>query len=297
METRIQLTVSLSDQIVLVSVVSRPIWRIGRSPDSDLVLPAPEVLQYHAEVRLEAQGTVLTDLGSSTGTIVDGVRLLPNQPTLLNDGAAIAIGPYAIVYRSLVVKGVESEDSQQTVAPSWTKMDELWSRRFLPYGQANGFTDRNHNSSYLQYLPIIFHDSDFLNRFLQILEAIWEPLEQRQDHCEMYLDPRTCPTSFLPWFASWFDLEVTPYLPEARLRPLIAEAVELYRWRGTKYGLARMIEVCTGLKPEITETPSAPFVFRIKIRLPEDRGASVGEIEKLIQAHKPAHAGYFLEAQ
>jgi phage tail-like protein len=299
MATRIQLTASIGDQVVLISVVSRPVWRIGRLPDNDLVLPAPDVSQNHAEIRLEVQGTVITDVGSINGTVVDGIRLLPNQPCLLKDGAAIGIGPYALVYRSLVVEEVDAGDVLESPASLQTKMDDLWRHRLLTTDndQYGPFTDANQKSSYLEYLPVIFHDSDFLNRFLQMFEAIWEPLEQRQDHFEMYFNPRTCPASFLPWFASWFDLQVSPQLPEARLRSLLAEAIEIYRWRGTKYGLARMIEVCTGLKPEITETPSEPFVFRIKIYLSEGNSAGIDEIEKLIHEHKPAHAGYLLEVQ
>src|SRR5205807_6447131 len=92
-------------------------------------------------------------------------------------------------------------------------------------------------SIYRQYLPDIFQENDFLRRFLRIFEDIWEPLEQRQDHIEMYFDPHTCPASFLPWLASWFDLSLNMHWPEARMRGLLAEAMDLYSLRGTNYGL------------------------------------------------------------
>jgi phage tail-like protein len=299
MEKLIQLTVSKGDQLILTSIISRPVWTIGRSPDNDLVLADADVYPHHAEVRLEPQGSVLTDLDGTGGTFVNAVRLLPNQPSLLSDGATISIGPYTIVYRSLVITkpSISIEHLPPSLAALQTKLDQLWSRRFLePDEDGNAFARRDESSSYLQYLPVIFDDNFFLSQFLQIFEAIWEPLEQRQDHIDMYLDPRTCPASFLPWFAGWFELEVNRHVPETRIRSLIAAAIELYRWRGTKYGLARMMEVCTGLKPEITESPSEPFVFHIKVRLPPDGSTSLEEIEKLIQAHKPAHSGYLLEA-
>lgn len=153
-------------------------------------------------------------------------------------------------------------------------------------------------SLYLGFLPDIFQEDDFLRRFLHIFEDIWEPLEHRQDHIEMYFDPRTCPASFLPWLASWLDLPFNPHWPEARHRRLLSAAMELYSWRGTAYGLTRMIEVCTGLTPLIRELPSQPFVFHIRIITPP--GAPAGTVDKdfieeLIQAHKPAHAGYVLE--
>lgn len=153
---------------------------------------------------------------------------------------------------------------------------------------------QQNKSIYSRYLPDIFQENDFLQRFLYIFEDIWEPLEQRQDHIHMFFDPRTCPTSFLPWLASWLGLSFNPHWPEARRRQLLAQAMELYRWRGTRYGLIRIIEVCTGITPTITENSLEPFVFRVRITL-SNSTVDRELIEELIQTHKPAHAGYILE--
>jgi phage tail-like protein len=160
------------------------------------------------------------------------------------------------------------------------------------------------SSRYLRYLPGLFHDDDFLGRFLLIMEAIWEPLEQRQDHIELYANPRTCPESFLGWLGSWLSLALDDHWPEARRRNLLKEAMDLYRWRGTRYGLMRMIEVCTGLAPEIDDVPapsdsarSEPFVFRVRLTIPPDAGVDRELVETLVRAHKPAHAGYVLEVR
>jgi len=152
-------------------------------------------------------------------------------------------------------------------------------------------------SAYLRYLPAIFQEerSEGFNQMLLIFENLWEPLEQRQEHIHMYFDPRTCPACFLPWLASWFDVRISPQWPEARVRALLPELIELYRWRGTEYGLTRIIEVCAGLTPRISQSPSEPFVLRIACKLPDDGSADRKLIEELIQAHKPAHAGYVLE--
>jgi phage tail-like protein len=150
-------------------------------------------------------------------------------------------------------------------------------------------------SAYLNDLPAIYQDGDFLGRFLLIFESIWEPLEQRQDHMALYFDPRTCPAGFLPWLGSWLEFSVNPHWPEARLRYLLGEAMDLYRWRGTRYGLTRLIEICTGLTPVITEPPETPFVFHVELRLPPDTTVSRELVEQLVQAHKPAHAGYVLD--
>jgi len=155
---------------------------------------------------------------------------------------------------------------------------------------------RDDDSRYLRYLPIIFQDMDLLRRYLLIFESILEPFERRQDHMELYIDSRTAPTSFLAWLASWIDVPISPHWAEERRRKLLTEATNLYRWRGTNYGLARMIEVCTGLTPTISDG-DMPFVFHVRIAIPPGSNVDHAFIEDLIRTHKPAHAGYVLEVQ
>ena len=60
--------------------------------------------------------------------------------------------------------------------------------------------------------------------------------------------------------------------------------------------LARMIEVCTGLMPEISDGPPLdPFVFRVRLTIPKGSDVDPAFVEDLIRTHKPAHAGYILE--
>jgi phage tail-like protein len=153
--------------------------------------------------------------------------------------------------------------------------------------------EKSSASLFLAHLPILFQDNDFLRRLLLIFESVWEPLEWRQNHLPLYFSPSTCPASFLPWLASWLNLSLNPFWPEERQRRLLSEAMELYRWRGTVYGVTRMIEICTGLTPVITQ--SEPFVFRIAVTIPPGSDARAELIEELVRAHKPAHVGYVLE--
>jgi phage tail-like protein len=282
------ITVQLGEQLVLTTTLIRTVFKIGRLPDNDLVLPSSRVSQRHAEIRVESQGVVVTDLGSVDGTVVDGVRLRPLQPTPLKHDAKIQLGPYSILFRFLGA-------GRELAGDAGGFKGRIGSLRSA--SQSESFTGGRDERSggLLSYLPIIFHGNDFLRRYLQIFEAIWEPLEQRQDHISMYFDPMTCPSALLPWLASWFGLTLNPHWPESRSRALLAEAFELYRWRGTKYGIARMIEVYTGFKPEVTQSASEPFVFRIRVVVPDKDRALVDSLDELIRAHKPAHAGYVLE--
>jgi phage tail-like protein len=165
--------------------------------------------------------------------------------------------------------------------------------------------DMYDSSRYLQNLPTIFHDTDFLRRYLLIFEALWEPLEYREDHIQLYFDPKTMPSRLLPWLAGWFDLALNPHWPEWRKRQLLTEVFELYRWRGTRYGLTRMLEVCTGLTPLIIDLAEPNETgkiqpFMILVRLEATNGQTIDAelrtlVDQLVRLHKPAHVGYTLE--
>ena len=70
-----------------------------------------------------------------------------------------------------------------------------------------------------------------------MFQAIWEPLEHRQDHMDMFFDPKTYPAPFLQ---SLGVNVIGQAVEEGRLRSLVGEAVDLYRCRGTRYGLTRL---------------------------------------------------------
>ena len=67
---------------------------IGRAPDNDLSLQHPAVSRRHVELSLTSSGLVATDLESVNGTLVDGVQILPHQPTLFEPGQTLQIGPF-----------------------------------------------------------------------------------------------------------------------------------------------------------------------------------------------------------
>jgi phage tail-like protein len=312
-----QLIVQLEGQTVDSVAITTETVTLGRAPGNGLVLPHPLVSRRHAEIRRTPSGAFLTDLESTSGTFINGVRLLPNQPQPLSDGAVFQIGPFMLAYRAAPPAAAPDSDPEAADQPlseaDLSAADlpaELWEMPPAlalpldpaPTGEISPPRPRllaqratGPHSTYLQDLPVVYHDNDFLGRYLLIFETIWEPLEQRQDYIDMYFDPRTCPATLLPWLASWLELSFEQGWPEARLRHLLTEIVELYRWRGTRYGLTRILELCTGLMPEITEDPVQPFVFHVRIAISGDSGVDRQLIESLIRMHKPAHVGYTLE--
>jgi Protein of unknown function (DUF3662)/FHA domain len=78
---------------------------VGRLPDSGLVLADPNVSRYHAEFRpvaatdghsSDSRDYEVTDMGSTNGTKVNGVRI--STPQVLRDGDTITVGVTAIRY-------------------------------------------------------------------------------------------------------------------------------------------------------------------------------------------------------
>lgn len=63
--------------------------RIGRHPDSEVLLNDPKASRHHAEIRPHGDGFVLCDLGSTNGTRVNGLAV---REHVLSDGDDLAFG-------------------------------------------------------------------------------------------------------------------------------------------------------------------------------------------------------------
>jgi phage tail-like protein len=137
-------------------------------------------------------------------------------------------------------------------------------------------------------------------RFLQIMEALWEPREWRQDHIEYYFDPRTCPVSFVPWLAQWFGIWLPPEATELQCRRLVARAMRLHLHRGTPTGIEEMITVCTGLTTMVATDKDRPFHFHVKVSGTQQFAPARSEPQlrdllcQLIERIKPAACAYTL---
>ncbi|MDQ1521132.1 MAG: hypothetical protein QOI55_2205 [Actinomycetota bacterium] len=69
--------------------------RIGRLPDCLISLSDPQVSRHHAEVRPAREGYEVVDLGSTNGTMLNGV-VVKEHP--LHDGDVILVGATSIRY-------------------------------------------------------------------------------------------------------------------------------------------------------------------------------------------------------
>jgi len=120
-------------------------------------------------------------------------------------------------------------------------------------------------SLYLDYLPEIYREVDFIGRLLHIFERAFEPDVGILEAMWAYLDPALAPESMLAFLSHWVGWQSASGLSLARQRVLIKRAIELHRCRGTRRGLRQYIHLYTGLSLD-ANTPSG----RQQIAIEED---------------------------
>jgi len=68
---------------------------VGRHGDNDVTLPGRAVSRFHAEIRLEREGWVIEDQGSSYGTFVNGERVRGSAALKNGDALRFAVTEHA----------------------------------------------------------------------------------------------------------------------------------------------------------------------------------------------------------
>jgi phage tail-like protein len=166
--------------------------------------------------------------------------------------------------------------------------------------------DQQAASSYLDYLPAIFRQDPFAGQFLLAFETVLsgaggQPgLETTIGRVADYFDPVTTEADFLPWLAGWVTLSLRADWDEVTQRSFIQQIVPLYRLRGTRAGLLRMLALYTGEPVEIYDTfDDPPYFFQVRLTLSEADPALLQTKQLIARAiidqEKPAHTFYGLQ--
>src|SRR3989304_3452977 len=74
-----KLTLMLDRKTVQVYDLDRPVIRVGRVPEMDIVIDNVSVSRRQAEIQQEGEGWVVRDIGSSNGTFATAERLSGGQ--------------------------------------------------------------------------------------------------------------------------------------------------------------------------------------------------------------------------
>lgn len=100
---------------------------LGRTADADIMLPDSDVSRRHALVRSAGGRTVITDLGSTNGTRVNGRWI--EQPWELHPGDEVAVGSCVLRYDAAGAGARPGPDGGTAVMPAAVPME---------HGQARG---------------------------------------------------------------------------------------------------------------------------------------------------------------
>ena len=151
------------------------------------------------------------------------------------------------------------------------------------------------------YLPAMLQADDFCVRFTQGLDPVLAPVLTTIDNLDAYLDPWLTPPDFLGWLAGWFAVELDATWAEEQRRALVANALELARWRGTVVGLALLVELYTGTPAEIddggaviaSDDPDEPLPGErrpgVVVRYRPDDDVDAARLARLVRDAVPAH--------
>lgn len=156
-----------------------------------------------------------------------------------------------------------------------------------------------------------------LGAFLDLMEWLHEPAEEVLSRLALYFDAASTPDRFVPYLASWVDLDrfypfysaqpadyqhaADPISPgTGQLRELIAAAARLSKWRGTARGLKLFLETATGIPGfDLLENPvdksGNPRPFHIRVMAPPAAEPHIPLIERIIEQEKPAYVSYELD--
>jgi phage tail-like protein len=167
-------------------------------------------------------------------------------------------------------------------------------------------------------LPAVFQRAvepgNPLFAILDVMEDMHAPSESALDSLDVNFDPYHAPEAFVPYLASWVDLEVlleaphtgspssTPSLSTGlgRLRELTAAAATLSQWRGTRKGLCLFLETATGLggfevNEQVLNGDGKVKSFHIRITAPSELAGHRVLIQRIVELEKPAYVTYELE--
>ncbi|MGO4543391.1 phage tail protein [Paenibacillus sp. 2TAB23] len=193
-----------------------------------------------------------------------------------NEDSCIIAGSYrkvddwladrTIPYREKL-KGLEGFWSKPVINPNdalffgakgrylWLKMEFIASERYTPLIESMRiYFPRD---TYLSYLPAVYQEDpasrDFLERYLSLFGTLFSGIEEDIEDLSRYIDPERATGEHLRWLATWVGLETDDYWTDDQVQTFIQAAPELYRYRGTRQGLMKTIEIYTGVKPLIVE--------------------------------------------
>ena len=125
-----------------IQFTENKIMTIGRNTENNIILPAPTVSSFHAEVEKVGQRYRVRDLNSSNGTFVNGKSI--SGEVWVQPGEAIQIGPYRFVVD-------EKAFSQSDQSEGGVRLEVIGLNKWV-----------NKNLNILQDVSLVFEPKEFI---------------------------------------------------------------------------------------------------------------------------------------
>lgn len=178
-----------------------------------------------------------------------------------------------------------------------------------------GFQVEFPRKSFAEYLPEIYQEpgrDTFFERYMAVLQSLYEDLEQEVAKIPAYLDYETAPDENLPLFAGWTgDWAAGRGFSAEQMRDMFRNLKMIQSGRGTRQVLCRMIRMFTGKNAVVVEYfkwhdwmrygasleeiyeklfGKNEDTFTVLIRLSDEegqKGISGGKLERLLEDYIP----------
>jgi phage tail-like protein len=145
-------------------------------------------------------------------------------------------------------------------------------------------------------LPMGMRDDHILSRFVEMLEHVAEPMQQRIDQLPYLADASVTPLTMLPWLASMVGAEDLETLPEVQRRNFVRQAGGLLQGRGTIAQLEALVAPFSSGAYSITDDggiyrqgQAQPCTGNVWVRLEALQYTSRDNLTKIIREAVPAH--------
>ncbi len=101
-------------------------WTLGSSSDCDVVVAQPAVAARHCRLSVHGNQYVLEDLGSTSGTFVNGYQLQPKAPVYVSSTDQITLGRNVVMPWPPSIQNTSQTQSSQVLNIGRAPENEIW---------------------------------------------------------------------------------------------------------------------------------------------------------------------------
>jgi phage tail-like protein len=157
----------------------------------------------------------------------------------------------------------------------------------------------------LHQLPPVLAQDTVLRGFVLALEQVADSVRERVDGVEHQLDVDLASPEMLQYVAAWLGVTLEPSETGERQRALVRAAGETVRWRGTRYGVERMLEAATGSRVVVRDGGGVhgqaerlgPLDPVVHVQLDSTGGLTESQVRSLLEQELPVGARLELEVR